>query len=159
MIRKCAPLLVAVAFTAAVSARLFAIEVLDAKVTAFPGDEDGIRRDYPLTTNNKPDDRFTFTATRRRWSNKTTDLTWTLEVSPQDMEHWAPGISFGEYVATIYRCVDRFLTDVPEAKVDVIRLYITDDNPVWSDIKKRLIAMMKEERGVAVGIRRKRPSG
>jgi hypothetical protein len=139
---------VAAGFIATIFTHVFAVDVQDAKVTRG---EDGREtlREYVLTTNGKPDDRFVFTA--QQIHSLEFGFRWDLSVMPSNTGHWASDITFKEYTEVIYRCVDRFVSDVPNGRVRSLHFGITYDSPIWQDIKKKLIPILENRIGSAVG--------
>ena len=129
-------------FFLTVSTSVFAIEVQQAVVSE---NERGLWRTYTLTNDGKPEERFTFTARHEAESR------WDLDIMPSDKFDWANELSFKEYTEVIYRCVDRFLADVPDGTVWSVHMCITHDSKTWQAIRKDLVSHMEKRTGFAVG--------
>lgn len=137
----------AAAFFLLIVTHAFAIEVQDVKVTRG---EDGreTKREYVLATDGKIDHRFNFIA----WQEHSlgSGFRWTLDLAPANTFDWANELPFKEYLEAVYRCVDRFVTDVPGGRVYIVMIYITSDSRTWQDIRKKLVPIVKDRVGFAV---------
>jgi hypothetical protein len=94
------------------------------------------KRVYKFTTNGTRDARFRFEAKEFIFDKSPT---WFLDISLPD----TAAVSSVEYQETIDACIDRFFLDVPEAKVSAIRLDITDDSRIWTDLRAKLVPIWK----------------
>lgn len=136
------PVLLAAAVFLLIVTHAFAIEVQDAVVA---GEGVGMSRTYAFTTDGKPDDRFEFIADKRA------ENFWGLSILPSDISDWSGKLSFREYTDVIYRCVDRFLADVPNAEVLTVDMCLTHDSKTWQMIRKGTVSNIKDRPGFAIG--------
>jgi hypothetical protein len=125
----------------------FAIEVKDPRIVAHPNRIIEIRREYPLAANGRTDERFYFAANKIHPAHESPF--WSLRVVLSNADRWAPGVSAAENVETIYTCIDRFSRDIPDANVRTVWIEITDDSPIWSEIKRKLVDICGRQEGRA----------
>ncbi len=102
-----------------------------------------------MIVDGKPDDRFQLTASEKRISVHL--LLGSGFHGENTRTAWASETKFNEYLDFVYRGVDQFLADVPDAQVYCVDLSITYDSQIWQEIKPRLIAALKNRKGYAVG--------
>lgn len=134
-------LLLAQLFASALSNRISASEVQETEVVSR---SDGVWHRYAIIVGSKPDERFQFSAQMQSEGH------WELYFRPSDTFDWAAELPSKEYTEAIYECVDRFVTDFPNAPVWSVHMCVTQDSRNWQDIRKRLTAFLSKQTDPAV---------